>query len=340
MEAQKLNFNGLEHLSVSNINLFRRNSLQWFLKYIKGVETKYPSIPMIRGKAIEAGIVYALENNCDDDTRSAMALKAYIKELMPSPDFQDTLDSVDYHNLYLNNHEMKKLDPILPLGHISMDEYEKGIAFVYEATQDYRLRSFEPLRSQKPRFQNRVLSVLEGTDFPILGYTDIEYDNIGIEIKTTNSLPKTKEDISLDHLLQIAFYATQQNKKWRIIYITKPTSESLKSSFIYYFKNGGKSDKEIIENLKKWTGSGTTSDFIKKVMESPRQYIKDNFIEFDFEPQELDKYYFLLRRMVGAMINLIKKDEDEILEHCIASYNPSFSEPLDIEAKIEDLLYF
>ena len=326
-------FNGLEHLSISNINSFKRDSLQWYLKYIKGIESKIPSLTMIRGKAIESGVVYQINSKGTPEESTKVALQSFLNELV----------KVDEELIQVNDEDVSNVSRLVSVIHERSDysfernDIEKSVEFVRDCMLWIDFSKYS--RNEPAKTQARVLTVLEDTEFPMLGFTDIEFDNVGIELKTTSHLPKRKEDVSLDHLLQIALYSYDKKKDWKIIYLSKPSSETMKAEFILSCKKLKKSDKDIIDRLKAITGTGTTADFIKKVVENPSNYVKESYVEFHYSQQELEKYIPYLKKLINAMTKLIQMDEDEILENCLASYNPTFEAPEDIRDKINQLIY-
>lgn len=366
MNRIKINYHGIDHLSIGSINAFRRNSLQWYLKYMKGFESKELPFSMIRGKAIETAIVTNL--TCEVPTminKKIMGVTSFLEQIYnhyrldkSKPITPEFLEKYDYLKLEmaprilsepgligsLLTEEIPEWKAMVsPFDQVVLQEYheklEKELLFILDVLENEKF-SETIIGKEQIQHQSRVETELKGVKLPLLGFIDIETESTVYEFKTTSTLPKTKDDISLDHLLQIAFYGNSRGKDTKLVYFSKTSEDSIKAEFILERWKKGMPDKEIIYEMKTLKGKGTTSEFISKVVESPEKYLKPSTKIFEFGLVELKKYNALVQKLAKSMVNLLSLSDKKILESCIRSYSEGFLDyPDDLRHEIYKLLF-
>jgi len=374
----KANYHGVQHLSISSINSFRRNSLLWYLRYIEGKQSFSLNIHGIRGKAIEAGVVHLI---CFKEEDISWLRKEVTKVSIQTMLFEivntyfDKKDESDFRELeeltfrvlsepdelisYLLNH-LKTLEPPIEGWRqrvkntideelhsfekdLSDEKIMKSIRDEFNFIVDFfssNLDFFLKRDFPKLKTQTRVYTTLKKTKFPVLGYIDMETDDRIYDLKTVSSLPKFKEDISLDHILQIALYSIDRKKPAELIYMTKISQESIKAELILKCFQSGMTNDQIIAELKSSTGKGTTPAFIAKVVENPSEYLKETIVSFEFSIEEMEKYGRYLVKLINSMTSLLKLTKKSILEHSLRSYSEGFfGIPEDLKEDVDKLMF-
>lgn len=367
----KPNYHGIEHLSISSINSFRRNSLLWYLNYIEGKKSYSLNMQGIRGKSIEAGIVHLIcfrEEEISWLRREAtkVSIQTMLFEIVRT--YFDKNSESDFEQLeQLSLRVLSEPDELITMittrfeaieikysgepiatnikwrddfsDENKVESIKKEFSFIidfFSSNLDFFLKREFP----KLQTQSRVYTTLKNTKFPVLGFIDMETSDRIYDIKTVSSLPKTKEDVSLDHILQIALYSMDRKKPAELIYITKSSQESIKAEFIIKSVQNGMTNDQIIAELKSSTGRGTTSAFITKVMENPSDYLKETIVSFEFSEKELDKYGRFLVKLINSMTSLLRLTKKSVLEHALRSYKEGFyGIPDDLKEDVDNLLF-
>lgn len=165
---------GVEYLSPTSINKFRKNPAKWLVN-IAGYKDRFYSPAMSYGTCIEQGITYG----CFDHNATV----------------QDCIDAtnLEYKKIYNKVAETKA-------------EYDfDACAKKREMTEDTISAMLPLFRSfGKPTdAQLRVEHEIEDLPIPMIGYIDLLYENCVRDIKTTGIKPKPKKD----YQYQLSFYA-------------------------------------------------------------------------------------------------------------------------------------
>lgn len=168
-----------KHLSFSHLNLYMQSPAKWALCYLHGVKDVSPN--MWRGSAVEAGIVHYLYTGDLDD-----AIKAAFAKFEEEAQGEVT------------------------------EEIESAISVIPGMVEQGAIA----LAGREMPFgkQIRVEHQFDGIDIPAIGFVDVEWPEIGLEIKSTNRMPS---DISEGHACQTAFYKFCRKKPFEVLYVTK-----------------------------------------------------------------------------------------------------------------------
>lgn len=185
----------INHLSPSSLNTYVANPAYWVVNYCIMPKTPFIGNPaMWRGTAIEAGLVTAGMNH-DVPVEQCLehALRVYDDEVTKAQ-AQDA-----------------KID---------MDKWKKEREFVKKAVPmgAPTVRSWgTPSNTQK-----RVKMELEGIGVPIIGYTDVQYEDAERvrDFKTAASLPTKAENIKPGYCRQLAFYGKATGKQPWVDYVS------------------------------------------------------------------------------------------------------------------------
>lgn len=170
---------GIKHLSVSSLNLYRAEPARWVAQYLYGV--KDGSNPAIwRGNAVEAGLNHALAG-ANDDEAVIMALANFEQEAKG-----EVADDIDAERANIPGMVKLVANNLRPLG--------------------------RPLTTQR-----RIERMLPGIEVPLIGYTDYEWDEFVVDLKSTLRMPSEPRG---DHAVQIISYADTLNKRPGLIYVT------------------------------------------------------------------------------------------------------------------------
>ena len=181
-----LSDHGIRHLSHSSIDLARVDISLWVLRYLFGVRDPV-NAAMARGLAVELGCQVA-HNGGEFDDPAEEALKEFNKRTA----------------LGVNGEARdKERANIKPMGE------------QYIALFDGKLPKLEG-------YQRRVEIEIPGIDIPLMGYTDFDFEDAVIDLKTTTRLPSA---ISASHRRQGAIYQRASgNRAVDFIYLTPKKS--------------------------------------------------------------------------------------------------------------------
>ncbi len=142
---------GIDHLSVSSLNLYAAEPARWVAKYLFSIDDA-GGPRMWRGNAVEAGLNQALAGEAIEAAQTAAFLNF---RLATGGEITDEITAET-----VNIAEMVRLvaDNLRPLG--------------------------RPLMTQR-----RVERRIPGIEVPIIGYVDYEWDDFLIDLKTTLRMP-------------------------------------------------------------------------------------------------------------------------------------------------------
>lgn len=170
-----------EHLSVSNINDFIERKARWYLSRVRGIQMAM-GVAAHRGTAVEAGVVHGLITNCQHNDSADVAMQKYW-ELCTG----------------MNNDDVAKASVAIPA--------------MVEGLIERLHRYGRPLSTQ-----NKVGGVMEQTgEIPWVGYTDIEFEEVIVDIKTKGTTPSS---LPAGWRRQGAFYSRMSNKPVIFVYAT------------------------------------------------------------------------------------------------------------------------
>ena len=176
---------GVEFLSPTSINKFRKNPAKWLVN-VAGYKDKIFSPPMTYGSAVEVGITHGLLSdattedcvdraiNCIDETHADMEILGAEQNIEFDYDFDACLEN--------QKKLFQTIDKVLP------------------TFQDY---------GELVDHQKRVEFQIDDLPIPIIGYVDLLYDDCVRDIKVTKQKPKTKRDWEY----QLTFYSKATGKK-------------------------------------------------------------------------------------------------------------------------------
>lgn len=171
---------GIDHLSVSSLNLWRAEPARWVARYLYGVKDDGIMASAWRGNAVEAGLNQALAGE-DDDTSINIALSNF--DLATGGEVTDET-AAERSNIPGMVRQVAL--NLRPLG--------------------------RPLTTQR-----RVERRLSGIEVPIIGYVDYEWDEFLVDLKSTLRMPSAPRG---DHAVQVVSYGDCLNKRPGLIYVT------------------------------------------------------------------------------------------------------------------------
>lgn len=174
---------GIDHLSPSSLNNYAANPALWVGKYLLGWKDEFGPAAT-RGSAIEAGLDSWLYQR-DSETAIQAAYRFFAEKTAGLAD--------DEHET-----ERSNLEPML-LQAVSA------------------LKGFAPPNARQLRLEYYV----DGVEVPVIGYTDYEWSEYGLDLKTTKACPSS---IKADHGRQVALYSAAKKRPWKVLYVTAKKS--------------------------------------------------------------------------------------------------------------------
>lgn len=168
---------GIKHLSPSSLRLYRDEPAVWVMRYMMGLRDEGKAA-MWRGKAVEAGLDIVLYGGTQEQGRAAM-----------------------YAEWDRN-----------ALGDISDDtysEFERLKGFLEQACKGVEGRPIPLVR------QGDVSITVPGVEVPIIGRTDYEWSDKGLDLKTTKRMPSAAKP---EHVEQMAVYMKGKKKPFALLY--------------------------------------------------------------------------------------------------------------------------
>jgi hypothetical protein len=169
----------IDHLSASSLNLYAEEPAFWTLIYLHKFQDERGADAW-RGHAVEAGLDHWLYKR-DAPQALLVALNRFEEQALGDLD-----DKVD--------RERGKIRPML----------ERAC----EALQGYR----EPIARQL-RIEHRF----EGIEVPVIGYVDYEWEDEGLDLKTTSRMPT---EMPPRHARQIGLYSVARKRPYSALYVT------------------------------------------------------------------------------------------------------------------------
>ena len=184
---------GVDYLSPSSINKFRKDPAKWLVN-ISGYKDAIYSPAISFGIAIETGIAHGCMTSAPIYECTNSALREYdrIYEKMIADNYQD----YDYDKCRLKQMQLGPvLEKIIPL---------------------YR-------KHGKPVSVQERVELHVDLPIPIIGYIDMLYDHSVRDLKTTGIIPKVRQDYNF----QLALYSTAKSVPPFIdaVYVTKTKTE-------------------------------------------------------------------------------------------------------------------
>jgi CRISPR/Cas system-associated exonuclease Cas4 (RecB family) len=177
----------IDHLSVSQINMFSRCEFQWFFRYIEKLKI-IPSSALIRGKAVHSGLADIYYSKQKENKYYPDRVVDIVAESVEKSDEQEDVKwdkpkdktkdiAVKLISSYINNNYPDAIESA------SIEQVEQRI--------DYNL------------FTDK------GEDFKIIGYPDLILKDRIVDFKTANRKPS---GIDMQYKFQTAFYTTVTEK--------------------------------------------------------------------------------------------------------------------------------
>ncbi len=170
----------ITHLSPSSLNNYAANPALWVGKYLLGwKDTMGPAAS--RGTAVEAGLDRWLYGQKDPEPCIQAAWQKFA---------EDTGGLADEEH----DSERANLEPML--------------------IQAMRALGNVPTPNTR---QLKLEHYVNGVEVPIIGYTDYEWTEYGLDLKTTKACPSS---IKADHARQVSLYSTAKKRPWKVLYVT------------------------------------------------------------------------------------------------------------------------
>ena len=121
-------------------------------------------------------------------------------------------------------HPSKPFSEILQFGLISFDQQAEGeISDAIEIESAKIKLMLEQLQEPMGKFSGYLgaeicaETMVDNVELPVLGYVDYAFDEVDVEVKTTDRCPSKPR---LNHVRQVAFYNKARNRPQTIIYAT------------------------------------------------------------------------------------------------------------------------
>ena len=179
--------NDFTHHSPSSLNTFAMSPAMWVAEKVLGF--KRPGSPqMHRGTAVEAGVAHGLKEWVDAAACTEIAMTRY-----------DALTALS------GDSRRQKVRDGIP----------EMVNFGLEALREY---------GAPDRVQAQITWQPDGVQYPIMGYSDFEWDHHGlvVDLKTTDKMPS---EIKATHARQVAHYCNG-NRSGLLVYVTPKKVES------------------------------------------------------------------------------------------------------------------
>ena len=187
---------GIEHLSASSINEFIQNPARWILK-VSGFKDPAGIPAMWRGTAVDNAITKYLFERCDLADAKKHALSIFDEKKKESESFGAAADQ-------------KKTDK----------EYYLLTRYM-EAAFDHYKELPTPVSAQ-----TKISITLDEIPVPIIGYIDLQYEDIVRDIKTVGRMPSVVPDTTCRQMSVYA-HATGCIPVLDYIHVTSTKSEVL-----------------------------------------------------------------------------------------------------------------
>jgi hypothetical protein len=375
--ANKLEELELERFSISSFNSFRTNRFTWYLRYVLGFNSQYPMESAWRGQAIEHAINLFMLSSNEPDLKElvAIAIESYQGKLLEKlfQVYPKTIDGFDKDSLskklrgrtkeefpeilksivdtHYKINEGARLPGYLIPDHLDYGKYLRKVESQYPLIEESLPQALDYFRSLKGtdgfKNQRRISSNHYGVAIPTIGYTDYEFNEFGLDLKTCDPkmLPKSWDKVKWNYKCQAAFYSTVTGKPWKIVFASKLSESDKKVNLICGLSMKGLSIDEIAKAFKEITGGGTTKPTIEKIL---NKHIEKGDFEpitslkvFELPPEEVFAYESLNKTTAEAilrMVSVCKKESflEDMKYHCLGDIEQLFLKPDEIE-KIEEV---
>lgn len=289
----------LEHFSISSLNSFRENRMIWAIRYLMKKYSSYPKPSMLRGQALEAALWNFVSGSSTDSIvymdryfKTKMILqiigeekKAGLYPVIP-PEWKNKQNQIASAVAQFNDDKywqtvLDIFDSIHKIQGDSLKEYmhpdnlsalykkmKREYQFIHNSINDLIEYGCKFKSRIDVKYQRKVTGYIQEVEIPIIGFTDFELPEYGVDLKT--SLTKVNEKkISYSHICQCAFYSDAQGKPWRLAYVTPVSFEDKKKSIFHKLYKEGLSAEEIAKQYKNLSsdGKGTTKPTVEKFID-------------------------------------------------------------------------
>lgn len=174
----------IDHLSPSSLNLYAEQPAFWALKYLHKFKDDVGPAAW-RGSAVEAGLDHWLYKREEGAAQKA-ALDRFELDAMGQVD-----EEVDKERLAVFPMLSKALEAVGTYGEPTGRQFKAEYWF-------------------------------DGIEVPVIGFTDYEWPDFGLDLKTTRRMPS---EIPARHAKQISLYSAARKKTFRLLYVTEKKCE-------------------------------------------------------------------------------------------------------------------
>ena len=175
---------GIDHLSARSLNMYAEEPAYWSFVYLHGYKDS-AGPKAWRGSAVEAGVDIWLYKR-DAQEALAAAHRRFEEEALG-----DLTDYVDAERISIGNY----------------------LGEAFKALKGY---------SEPNTRQLKIEHYFEGIEVPLIGYTDYEWADEGIDLKTVKRMPSVMPPY---HCRQLSLYSVARKKPYRGLYVTEKKSE-------------------------------------------------------------------------------------------------------------------
>lgn len=173
----------IKHLSASSLNTFVAQPAYWTLRYLLGFKDE-GNEKMWRGSAVEAGLDKILFGQ-ENEAVQAM-LNRFEEDAQGEAE-----DGVE--------RERNSLPAFLENARTALEGTDRPVSR-----------------------QMKIEHWFDGIEVPIVGYTDYEWEDHGLDLKTTHRIPR--QEIPSYHARQIGFYSMARKKPFKLLYVSTKDS--------------------------------------------------------------------------------------------------------------------
>ena len=171
---------GIEHLSPSALNTWRAAPGIWALRYIAKIKDG-GGPAMWRGTAVENGFVNLLRGQSPENAHAAATQSFDLN----AKDYQETDNDL--------TSERELIGPMI----------EQCIKWSPPSALNAA--------------QLRIEYFFDPVPIPVIGYLDMAFEGIDIDLKTTKACPSTPRS---DHVRQVSIYRAARNRSGGVLYVT------------------------------------------------------------------------------------------------------------------------
>ncbi len=171
---------GIGHLSPSSLNLYIAQPGIWALRYLAR-RKEAGNVKMWRGTAVEAGYVAYLRTSNPEEAYD-VAMRSYRLNVAENNAGSESADE-----------EAKLIEPML------------AQCLLWTPPSDINAS------------QIKVKHYFDGVPVPVMGYVDLSFEGLDVDLKTTTRCPSKP---SADHVRQVSLYRVARNKPGALLYVT------------------------------------------------------------------------------------------------------------------------